>query len=132
LKIRAYQPADLERLKQLHEQQGFGYPFPDLDGPLFPVVEVGEEAGEIQICGALRVTAEAYLLMDGGYGTPRDRWQALLNIHEAVRRKATEAGFAEVQAFIPPEIAKRFGRKLAKLKWRTDKWEKFQFNLPDG
>ena len=129
MKIRAYQSADLARLRQLHAQQGFSYPFPDLDGPLFPVIEVGEESGQVQIAAALRVTAEAYLLMDGGYGTPKDRWQALLKIHEAVRQKAVETGFAEVQCFLPPEVPKSFGRKLKKLGWRHDDWEAYQFNL---
>lgn len=95
-------------------------------------MEVGEDAGQVQICGALRVTAEAYLLMDGGYGTPEERWDALKKIHERVRLRAIETGFAEVQAFIPPAIARKFRGRLKDLKWRTDKWEKFQFNLPDG
>lgn len=129
MKIREYKPSDLARLKQLHAQQDFAYPFPDLDGPLFPVGVVGEEDGEAQIGGFLRCTAEAYLLMDNGYGTPRDRWQALLRIHEAVRRKAVETGFAEVQCFVPPEVPKSFGRKLKKLGWRKDSWDCFQFNL---
>lgn len=129
MKIRAYQPADLARLKQLHAQQDFAYPFPDVDGPLFPVKVVGEENGVAQIVGMLRVTAEAYLLMDGGYGTPRDRWQALLKIHETVREKAVETGFAEVQCFVPPEVPKSFGRKLKKLGWTRDPWDCFHFNL---
>lgn len=130
--VRKYRKEDLARLKQLHAQQGFAYPFPDLNAPIFPVGIVGEEHGEVQIGAFLRCTAEAYLLMDGSNGEARERWQALLKIHEAVRQEAIEAGFEEVQCFLPPEVAKSFGRRLKKMGWRPDDWQNFQFNLPDG
>ena len=55
-----------------------------------PASEDAHAAGEgnCHIVGAafLRLTAEAYLLLDPRAGTPRERWQWLLALHEAARR----------------------------------------------
>ena len=39
-------PADLDALRRMHAAQGFGYPLPDLDSPLFLSKLVLEEDGE--------------------------------------------------------------------------------------
>ncbi len=33
--IREYTPADFDELRRMHAAQGFAYPLPDLDSPLF-------------------------------------------------------------------------------------------------
>ena len=75
-----------------------------------------------EIVGAafLRLTAEAYLLLDPREGTPREHWQWLLALHEAARRDAWQRGLEDVHAWLPPPIAKKFGRRLAGLGWRRD------------
>lgn len=76
----------------------------------------------VRILGAalLRLTAEAYLLLDPRAGTPRDRWQWLLALHEAARRDAWQRGLEDVHAWLPPPIAQKFGRRLERLGWRRD------------
>ena len=57
----------MEALKAIHARQGFGYRFPDLGNPLFLTkLVLGREEGGKGIVGAslLRLTAEAYLLLD--------------------------------------------------------------------
>ena len=182
MRIRHYTPADLEALRRLHAAQGFGYPFPDLDTPLFVTKLVLEEdesrtdflsrgaqrdslspfpdatgsagAGEasedeesgsrevasreathrssppetaphIVMAVLLRLTAEAYLLHDASAGTPQQRWQNLLALHEAARRDAAARGLDDVQAFLPPRVVRAFGRRLARLGWRQDPWPCF-------
>ncbi len=85
------------------------------------IANAGEE-GNCQILGAalLRLTAEAYLLLDPRAGTPRERWQWLLALHEAARRDAWQRGLEDVHAWLPPPIAKKFGKRLARLGWRRD------------
>jgi hypothetical protein len=78
----------------------------------------------------LRLTAEAYLLADPREGTPRQRWQWLLALHESTRRAAVARGLADVQAFLPPQVAQGFGRRLAKLGWRRDPWTCYTRTLP--
>lgn len=79
-------------------------------------------AGNCRILGAafLRLTAEAYLLLDPRAGTPRERWQWLLALHEAARRDAWLRGLEDVHAWLPPRIAQKFGRRLERLGWRRD------------
>jgi len=78
-----------------------------------------------RIVGAalLRLTAEAYLLLDPRKGSPRERWQWLLAMHEATRREAWARGLEDVHAWLPPEIAAKFGKRLTRLGWvRDDVW----------
>ena len=71
----------------------------------------------------LRVTAEAYLLLDPKAGTPRNRWEWLLGLHAATERDAMRRGLEDVHAWLPPEIAGRFGKRLVRLGWiRDDVW----------
>src|SRR5258708_2556540 len=80
------------------------------------------DAEKSAIVGAafLRLTAEAYLLLDPRAGTPRQRWQRLLALHAAAERDAWQRGLEDVHAWLPPPIAKKFGKRLADLGWQPD------------
>jgi hypothetical protein len=144
--IREYTAADLESLRRLHSAQGMPYQFPDLTNPLFLTKLVIErnspeadsrEAGERdsasfgvadrEIVGAilLRLTSEAYFLLDPRAGTPRDRWQALLMLHEAARTDAARRGLDDAHAWLPPQVANAFGRRLSRLGWFREPWPSF-------
>lgn len=122
MQVRAYTDADLESLRAMHAAQGFGYAFPDLADPLFLVRSIVEEEGRARMAAFLRLTAEAYLLADPREGSPGQRWRWLLALHEAVRQEAAWRGLADVQAFLPPPVARAFGRRLGSLGWRRDPW----------
>ncbi len=173
MRIREYKSADLDALRRLHAAQNFGYPFPELDSPLFlsklvleedeeenddessdqqsnPLsslrAEIGESEGReaskrdslpncatknktppnrIAMAVLLRLTAETYLLHDPAAGTPRLRWQRFLALHEAARHSAAARGLDDVQAFLPPRVARAFGRRLSRLGWTRDPWACF-------
>jgi len=133
--IREYHESDLTALRALHSKQGFDYAFPDLRNPLFLtklVLEDDPRAGkcpveyasarDFPILGAafLRLTAEAYLLLDPQGGTPKQRWQWLLALHAAAERDAWQRGLEDVHAWLPPPIAARFGKRITQLGWRRD------------
>jgi hypothetical protein len=137
MRVREYQEKDLAALRAIHEAQGFDYALPDLSNPLFLtklVLTDGEaeattdaptQAPNDKIIGAafLRLTAEAYLLLDPRAGTPRERWQWLLALHAAAERDAWHRGLEDVHAWLPPSIAKKFGKRIAHLGWiRDDTW----------
>jgi len=89
--------------------------------------EISNFRGQSRIAMAvlLRLTAETYLLHDPAAGTPRLRWQRFLALHEAARNSAAARGLDDVQAFLPPRVARAFGRRLARLGWRQDPWPCF-------
>ncbi len=121
MQVREYKESDLAQLKAIHASQGFDYAFPDLGNPLF-VTKLVFTDDDQKIVGAalLRLTAEAYLLLDPKAGTPRDRWQSLMALHTATHRDAWQRGLEDVHAWLPPSIAKKFGRRLQRLGWIRD------------
>ena len=156
--VREYRESDLDQLRAIHAAQGFDYALPDLSNPLFvtklvltrgdvPSCEVAQHSAERSadvkadasadgvIVGAalLRLTAEAYLLLDPRAGTPRQRWQWLLELHDATERDAWQRGLEDVHAWLPPPIAGKFGKRLARLGWiRDDAWTPYcrRLNTP--
>ncbi len=148
--IREYNGSHWDALRAIHAAQGFDYALPDLRNPLFvtklvltdncaappfraapaffegiPVQQdarLKPGATQQKILGAalLRLTAEAYLLLDSRAGTPRERWHWLLALHEAARRDAWRRGLEDVHAWLPPPIVRKFGRRLERLGWRRD------------
>ena len=149
--VRHYNDSDLAALRQIHAAQNFPYAFPDLTNPLFltklvltdhedlnvapgfsPASSLTEhEAPNTEhpkILGAaiLRLTAEAYLLLDPHLTNPRDRWKAILALHAAAQHDAQQRGLEDVHAWLPPAVAQKFGRRLARLGWRRDdQWTPF-------
>ena len=143
MRVREYEEGDLEALRQIHARQGFDYAFPDLRDPLFVTKLVMEDEGreetrakdgkEIVGAALLRVTAEAYLLLDPKMGTARDRWNWLLGLHAATERDAWRRGLEDVHAWLPPEIAEKFGRRLTRLGWiRDDRFTPYCKRLSGG
>ena len=99
--------------------------------------DAGPKRGATQekILGAalLRLTAEAYLLLDPRAGTPRERWQWLLALHAAAERDAWQRGLEDVHAWLPPPIAKKFGKRVERLGWlRDDAWTPYCKKLTEG
>ncbi len=136
MRIREYSERDLHALREIHARQGFKYALPDLNEPLFVtklVVTDKESSGiEEDIVGAalLRLTAEAYLLLDPRYGTPRERWQALLSLHAAAEQDAWRRGLEDVHAWLPPGLEKKFGKRIEQLGWvRDDAWTPYCHKL---
>ncbi len=138
MQVRGYRESDLAGLQKIHSAQDFPYAFPDLTNPLFvtKIVLTDGESDDEKILGAalLRLTSEAYLLLDPAQGTPRQRWQSLLALHEAARADAWQRGLEDVHAWLPPAISKKFGRRLASLGWlRDDSWTPYCKRLtPSG
>jgi hypothetical protein len=122
--IREYIDADLDALRRMHAQQGFDYAFPDITDPLFVsklVVEDG--AGRAVMASLARLTCEMYLLIEPGEGNPRERYARLLALHHAGELDLLARGLHDAHAWLPPPIAKKFGRRLATLGWvRDDAW----------
>ncbi len=130
--VREYTPADLDALRRMHAQQGFDYAFPDIADPIFvSKLVVEDEDGRAVMASLARLTCEMYLLADPDAGRPRDRYARLLALHSAGERDLHARGLDDAHAWLPPPIAKRFGRRLEALGWiRDDTWTPYCRRLP--
>ena len=142
--IREYTPADLDALRRLHARQGFDYAFPNLDDPLFlSKLIVEDDSGAVAMASLARLTCEIYLLMapgkrsddvreeqssksregKSGRENPKERYARLLALHRAAEQDLLARGLEDAHAWLPPPIARRFGRRLESLGWvRDDAW----------
>jgi hypothetical protein len=144
MKIREYTDVDFAALRRMHASQGFDYAFPDLRDPLFVsklVLEDGD--GRAVMASLARLTCEMYLLVDRGVAADeppassdgngnsrsrerclgRERYAQLLALHQAGERDLIARGLHDAHAWLPPPVARRFGRRLAALGWiRDDGW----------
>jgi hypothetical protein len=132
--IRHYTEEDFAALKRMHARQGFDYELPDLNSGIWleKLVQVDGE-GKIVMAALLRMTAEAYFLHEPEAGTPKQRWERFLVLHEVTRARAMAGGLADVYCWLPPEVAPRrelpekpkprgFERKLEGLGWQSCRW----------
>lgn len=122
--IREYAESDLDDMLRMHTRQGFDYAFPDLTDPIFVSKLVLEDDNGLAVMASLaRLTCEIYLLADPQVGSPRDRYARMLALHGAGERDLLARGLDDAHAWLPPPIAKRFGRRLEALGWvRDDAW----------
>jgi hypothetical protein len=140
--IREYTESDLDALRRMHARQGFGYAFPNLADPLFVSKFVVEnDDGHPVMASLARLTCETYLLVDrpdkseGGAreengkagkswcarkDDARERYAQFLALHRAGEQDLLARGLEDAHAWLPPPIARRFGRRLESLGWVRD------------
>lgn len=120
--IRAYQSEDLETLEQMHRQSGLAYQFPEIvtakgeENPLFVRKLVVERGGKPVMAMLARMTCEGFLLQDIS-ADPRTRWDRFKVLQAQMCNELFEAGLEDAHVFLPPVIAKGFGRRLVSLGW---------------
>jgi len=122
--VRAYSEADLDELRRIHARQGFDYAFPDLADPIFiSKLVVEDDRGRAVMASLARLTCEMYLLADPDAGEPRQRYARMLQLHRVGEQDLLSRGLDDAHAWLPPPVAKRFGRRLEALGWvRDDAW----------
>lgn len=123
MNVRPLRQSDVPRLHELFLAQNIDYEFPPIEKLLVHVLV--DDKDEPIMAVAARKTAELYLLCDPGWRTPAWRWEALLKLHEAVRKELERQDYDDVHIWIPPQL-KSFGKRLMrKLGWSKPLWECF-------
>jgi hypothetical protein len=124
--IREYDERDLDALQRMHAQSGFSYAFPNLDDPLFiSKLIVDDPDGQPAMASLARLTCETYLLVSrsNGQSNPAQRYAEMLELQRAGEADLLRKGLEDAHAWLPPSIARRFGRRLESLGWvRDDAW----------
>lgn len=124
--IRLYRPEDRAHLERLHQAQGFEYEFPDVEDQLFFIKMVTEKDGQIVNAAVAHLTAEMYFLADPKAGEPEERFANFVALHESFCETAfRQGGLSDLHAWLPPEIAKPFGRRLKRLGWKRPLWTSY-------
>lgn len=108
----------------MHARQGFDYAFPNIDDPIFlSKLVVEDEAGRAVMASLARLTCEIYLLADSAAGTPPERLSMIAALDRAGEEDLRSRGLDDAHAWLPPPVARRFGRRLESLDWiRDDAW----------
>jgi hypothetical protein len=124
--VRPLESKDIPRLREIHEEMGSDYPFPDLQSDMFvgSTVIVNEDDVPVMLV-ACRKTVEAFLLMDKAWKTPKWRLASFGMLHERVMEKLKVAGYDDVNAWLPPAVVKSFGKRLVAFGWVKGTWQNF-------
>lgn len=131
MRIRGIRPEDINELRAIHQRMGFGYPFPDLAIKDIGMVLVDEQDKPVQAALVVPI-GEAYFLMNPDWRGPRERFDAFVDLHEAMRQEVQSRGYAWVQADLPPEVEKSFGRRLLNLGWIKSAWHTYARKVTNG
>lgn len=121
MKLREATAADIPALHALYTGE-----MPPFDGTLFAVYVIEDDGGVIRMAVTAQRTAEAFLLVDPSWATPGERLAALEALHGTMLAHLHAQGVANIHAWLPPEIARSFGRRLMRrFGWTKPLWECF-------
>ena len=122
MKLRDFDSNDLHRILELHEKHEFE--LPDLNDARMVVKKcLLDNRGKIRLAAFGRLQANAYLLVDGTWRTPEERYEAIQILEFAMISQAKIAGLDQVTAQVTP----RFGRRLEPFGWKKslhETWHK--------
>lgn len=127
MRVRDYEPGDLEFVKLWFQQQGFEYDLPDMDNENFIAKQtvLDDDDHPVMIVAARR-TVELYLFGDKDFGTPGMRLEALKMMHGAIQKRLKALNVQDVHLWMPPQIVRSFGRRLMKMfGWKRPLWTDF-------
>jgi hypothetical protein len=133
--IREFNALDGSQLKAIHMKSGLPPNcWPNLDNPLYIVKLVGSENGRVVQGGFVKLTGEAYVLVDHNFDTPERRWEILQELtvktlHEAAKPQfgtlALANGLEDVSAWLPPALVKSFWPRLKSLGFEASPWQSY-------
>jgi hypothetical protein len=123
-RVREYKPADFEAIKRIHASSGLPETcLPDLTNPLFFVKVVADDQGKVTQAGFVKLTGEAYILVDHSHGLAQERWSVAQSVVNHGLAAAAKKGLSDVSCWLPPMLERSFGdRRLRELGFIKSPW----------
>ena len=121
--IRPYRASDASTLQFMANQSGF--PYPDLDSPMIEAcLVVEDENGQPVAAIAAQRICELYLFKEQ-HLRPALFMSILRQMHEAMAKELRGCGYRAAEAFLPPGICERFGRRLERSFGWVKNWPSY-------
>jgi hypothetical protein len=115
MKVRDLNFLDWPTIQRWHERSGFNYPLPSLDQEAFAAAHIVHSGAQPVGAALARVTVEIYGFCDPDWGTPAMRLEVLRLLHVSIEKEMKKQKIRTAHAWLPPQLAKSFGRKLVKF-----------------
>lgn len=130
MRVRPIIEADWPIIRKMHADSGLPLAcLPDLHNPLFRVKIAAVHEGKAVQAGFVKLTGEAFVLLDHGYGTPQERWDTLALLISSGLAEAARIGLDQVTCWLPPEVEAAFGKRLEALGFIRSPWISYTANL---
>jgi len=98
------------------------YPYPDVNSPLIELITVVADGSDTPIaCFIAERLVQSYLIVAPMH--PAARLAAIRLLHEAVPPLLKAKGYNSIEAFIPPQLAGTFGRRLERTWGWVRNWQ---------
>ena len=124
--IRAYRESDIDAIKRIHRASGLPETcFPPLQSANCIVKVVAEDSQGITQAGFVKLTGEAFVLVDHSRRSSQERWETLQRLVARGLKDSADYGIDDVSAWIPPEIEPSFGKRLEALGWIRSPWRNY-------
>ncbi len=121
--VRAQKSRDIEKLKALAARSGF--PYPEVDDPHIEAAQtVVDSTGKIIVSCVAKRLVELYLYVDPDQ-SPAVKLDALKLLHRSMAAELCKLGYDSAESFLPPQIEKRFGRRLQRTFGWVRNWASF-------
>ena len=106
---------DWPTIERWHAASGFDYKLPDPNKEAFAAMKLVIEGNRPVGAALARMTVEIYGFADPQWGTPAMRLEMLRLLHQEISAEMKKQKIRTAHAWLPPQIAKAFGRRLKKL-----------------
>jgi hypothetical protein len=125
--LREYESSDRAALEEIHRRRSLTTEFPETSTPLVLVrLVLADDTGRPVAAVFGRLTAEIDLVMDSAEGTARDRLNWLKLLAAVAEKRLWDSGLDRAVAFVPVEIARAYGRRLAEIGFEREPFAAFR------
>ncbi len=121
---------DIPALRKMYAESGYAYTFPDLTGPLMETVLVAVDEDDGSILGAIAAEriVQSYLLLDQSTH-PAVKLNVIRRFHHELAIQLKAKNYSSLEAFLPPPIAEKFGRRLMRTFGWIKSWPCYSRNF---